>query len=117
MRTMIETFGTLFLCIGLFFVFSGSLGVTRFEDVYLRLQASSKSITLGLSFFLGGVAILFNQGEVTAKVVLAILFQFLTAPIAAQTIARVALLRGQKPEKMTQALGPAEPASNDGAQQ
>ncbi|MCA9414308.1 MAG: monovalent cation/H(+) antiporter subunit G, partial [Candidatus Omnitrophica bacterium] len=36
---MIETFGTLFLCIGLFFVFSGSLGVTRFEDVYLRLQA------------------------------------------------------------------------------
>ena len=111
---MIETVGFLFLCIGLFFVFTGSLGVTRFEDVYLRLQASSKSITFGLCFLLGGAAILFNQGEVTAKAVLAILFQFLTAPIAAQTIAQVALLKGHKPEKMTNAFVPRENSNSNG---
>ncbi len=97
---MVDLVGVICLCLGAFFVFTGSLGVARFQDVYLRLQASSKSITFGFGFLMFGVAILVGDGEVTAKAVLAILFQFLTAPVAAQTLAKVALIQGQRPVKM-----------------
>lgn len=97
---MTDVIGIFCLCAGVFFVFTGSLGVARFQDVYLRLQASSKSITFGLGFLMLGVALVVCQGEIAAKAALAILFQFLTAPIAAQTLARAALVRGQKPLKM-----------------
>jgi multicomponent Na+:H+ antiporter subunit G len=97
---MIDCIGILCLCIGVFFVFTGSLGVARFQDVYLRLQASSKSITFGLGFLMVGIALVVSHGEVAAKATLAILFQFLTAPIAAQTLARAAMIKGQKPVKM-----------------
>jgi multicomponent Na+:H+ antiporter subunit G len=97
---MIDLIGILCLSLGVFFVFTGSLGVSRFKDVYLRLQASSKSITFGLGFLMVGIALVVGQGEIVAKAALAILFQFLTAPIAAQTLARAALVKGQKPLTM-----------------
>ena len=96
---MTETIGAVSLVVGVFFVFAGSVGVFRFEDVYLRLQASSKSITFGFGFLMLGAGLLVGHGEALAKALLAILFQFLTAPVAAQTIARAALIRGHRPLK------------------
>lgn len=101
---MIEILGVLFLSVGVFFVLIGSLGVLRFEDVYLRLQASSKSITFGFGFVMLGAGLLSGSGLILAKAVLATLFQFLTAPVAAQTIARAAVMRGQKPLKLVHDL-------------
>lgn len=85
---------------GSIFVLVGSLGVLRFEDVYLRLQFASKSLTFGLIFFLLGAALLTPGPEVSWKAALAVLFQFLTAPIAASLIAQVALDHPLKPAKM-----------------
>lgn len=103
---MIDPFGTvgtvvavLFLIAGLFFLFVGSLGVLRLEDVFLRLQASSKSVTFGVSFFLAGAALLSDDWGVLAKAVVAIGFLFLTSPIAAQLIGLAAIQRGVAPAK------------------
>ena len=99
MNDVLMILGMIGIAIGTFFVFVGSLGVARFEDVYLRLQASSKSLTFGLVFFLPGIALMIQDVDVLGKAILAIAFQFLTAPIAANVIARAAIRRGQRPMK------------------
>lgn len=97
---MIEFLSIAFLTLGGAFLFLGSLGVLRFEDVYLRLQFSTKSLTFGLSFYLLGAAIAAGGADALLKAGLAIAFQFLTAPIAGTMIAKVAMKRGHKPVKM-----------------
>jgi multicomponent Na+:H+ antiporter subunit G len=64
--------------------------------VFTRMHASTKAGTLGSSIILLGVAIHFQDIAVTAKVLLAILFLLLTAPIAAHMIGRAAQRTGVK---------------------
>ncbi|MCX7719193.1 MAG: monovalent cation/H(+) antiporter subunit G [Candidatus Sumerlaeaceae bacterium] len=97
---MSEIVGWGFAWTGLFFLFVGTLGVLRFEDVYLRIQAASKNLTFGLGFLLPGVALLTGDGGALAKAVVVVAFQFLTAPIAAHVMARSALRRGIQPRKV-----------------
>jgi len=94
-----EVVPVLLMMLGLFFLFVGSLGVLRLQDVYLRLQAASKSVTFGVGFFLTGAALLTHDPVVLAKALLAVAFLFLTSPIAAQLIARAAIQRGVVPAK------------------
>ena len=68
--------------------------------MYLRLQASSKSLTFGLGFFLLGTGILSGDAMALAKCTLAVVFLFLTAPIAAHMIARSAMRCGIDPTKV-----------------
>lgn len=98
---MIDWIALGFLYIGLFFLFVGTLGIYRFKDVYLRLHASSKSLTFGFSFIIFGVGLMVGTPDAIAKSLIAVVFQFVTAPLAAQMIARSALLRGLKPLKMS----------------
>ena len=44
---MNETIGSVLIVIGLIFDFFGCLGLIRFPDVYTRLQAAAKCVTLG----------------------------------------------------------------------
>jgi multicomponent Na+:H+ antiporter subunit G len=97
---MIEWAGWICAGLGLFFLFVGTLGVLRFEDVYLRIQAASKNLTFGLGFLLPGVALLAGDGGALAKAFVIVAFQFLTAPIAAHMMARSALRRGIQPRKV-----------------
>lgn len=90
------------MCFGLAFMVVGVIGVVRFEDVFLRLQAASKCLTFGFTFLIVGAVVLVGDPGDYAKVALAILFQFLTAPVAAQMVARSALVRGIRPAKLTE---------------
>ncbi len=95
--------------VGLFFVLTGAVGVVRFRDIYLRMHAASKAGTLGFALFIFGAALYsFHQEprpDVLVKAALAIVFQFLTAPVSAHMVARVALQKGVRPLK-----SPTEPA-------
>lgn len=82
---------------GLFFIATAAVGVYRFKDLYTRLHATSKGVTFGFGALVIGVAFLLGTpGDIT-KAFLAVSFQFLTAPVAAHMIARVALRKGVKP--------------------
>ncbi|MGF1574050.1 MAG: monovalent cation/H(+) antiporter subunit G [Sumerlaeia bacterium] len=96
---MINFFAQACIYLGLFFTIVGTVGVFRFSDVYLRLQASSKSLTFGFSFFVFGIGLLTYDANEIAKAVLIVAFQFLTAPLAAQMIARAAVQRGIMPRR------------------
>lgn len=85
------------MSLGIAFVLLGSIGILKFKDVYLRLQASSKSLTFGFGFLILGVGLLTGDWGAFLKAATAVAFQFLTAPIAANIIAQVALKRGIDP--------------------
>jgi multicomponent Na+:H+ antiporter subunit G len=115
---VIEVLIAALFILGLFFTFVGSLGVLRFEDVYLRLQASSKTLTFGFGFIVMGAGIAAGDIDSLVKAVIAVAFQVVTAPLAAQVIARAALSRGIKPQKMhrIERLGGADAGRDDSAQ-
>ena len=97
------------LLFGLFFMFVGALGVWRLPDVYNRMHAASKSVTLGISGLLvaavlhfasvyetsgpggGQIGWMTLMGAVT-KAVLVIIFQYTAAPVGSHMLARAAHL-------------------------
>jgi multicomponent Na+:H+ antiporter subunit G len=83
------------LLIGCLFVAIGSLGLLRMPDVYNRLQAGTKAVTLGSMSILLGIAVHFPQWW--PKILVIAGFVLLTNPLGSSTVARTALLNGMKP--------------------
>lgn len=90
---------SLLLLIGTFFILSSSIGIFRFPDVYTRLHAATKSPTLGsMCVLLATFLFLYGtQQIVSGKLLLAILFVFITSPIGSHLLSRAAHARGIKP--------------------
>lgn len=70
--------------------FFGGLGLLRFPDMLSRLHAATKPQILGMIFVFIGVGIHLHNLAVTGMLVLMILFQITTAPVAAHMLARAA---------------------------
>ena len=83
-----------FLVTGSLFIFVAALGLVRFPDLYTRMHAASKSISLGIGCMLIGTIFHFATLLVLLKAIAVILFIFLTMPIASHMISRVAYRRG-----------------------
>ncbi len=98
---MNETIGMTIIVVGLVFDFFGCLGLVRFPDVYNRLQASAKCVTLGTCGILFGLFVIKGFNATGAKALLCLLFIILTAPVSAHTLAKGAYRSGVKPWKGT----------------
>ncbi|KRT56217.1 multisubunit sodium/proton antiporter, MrpG subunit [endosymbiont of Ridgeia piscesae] len=85
----------IFLLIGAAFTFLGALGLLRMPDVYNRIQAGTKAVTLGSLSILLGIALLFPDWW--SKLLVIAGFILLTNPIGSSTIARALLVAGVKP--------------------
>ena len=68
----------------------GGLGVLRFPDVFGRMHAATKPPTLGLLMVAAGAALRARALSDLGLLILVVLFQFLTAPVAAHLIGRAA---------------------------
>ena len=88
-------FGNLFLLLGAAFCFLGALGLFRMPDVYNRIQAGTKAVTLGTLCVLLGVW--FHQPEWWTKLLAIGGLLLLTNPVGSSTIARALLLAGVRP--------------------
>jgi multicomponent Na+:H+ antiporter subunit G len=93
---MNELFGYIFIIIGLGFDFFGCLGLVRLPDIYNRLQASTKSVTLGTCSILFGLLLFKGLSAAGIKAILCIIFLILTSPVAAHALARGAHKSGVK---------------------
>ena len=93
---MIDTIGYIFIVLGLMFDFFGCLGLVRFPDVYNRLQASTKSVTLGTCGIMFGVFLISGFTAQGIKALLIIIFLILTAPTSAHALARASHIAGVK---------------------
>ena len=98
---MNNTIGLVLVVIGLAFNFLGCLGLVRFPDVYNRLQASAKCVTLGTCGILLGLFFFKGFTATGLKALLCIAFIILTAPVSAHALARGAYRSGVKPYQGT----------------
>ena len=98
---MNEIIGSSLIIIGLIFDFFGCLGLVRFPDVYTRLQASAKCVTLGTCGILFGLFVFKGFSAAGMKALLCLAFILLTAPVSAHALARGAYRSGVKPCKET----------------
>lgn len=94
---MNETIGSALIVAGLIFDFLGCLGLVRFPDVYNRLQASAKCITMGTCGILIGLVFFKGFTATGIKALLCLVFIALTAPVSAHALARSAYRSGVKP--------------------
>lgn len=87
------------LLAGTFFIFSSALGIIRFPGVFTRLHAATKAPTLGIiSILLATFLFLYGSHQlVSGKLLLAILFIFLSSPVAGHMLSRAAHKSGVKP--------------------
>lgn len=88
------------LLFGLFFLFVGGLGLVKLPDLYNRIHAASKCVTLGISGFLIAAALGLSLApdaqpiHIITKVVLVIIFQFVASPVGAHLLGKAAHLDG-----------------------
>ena len=86
----IHVLAFLVMLIGVAFDVVGCLGLVRLPDVYNRLQAGTKCVTLGTFLILLGVVLRFGFGSMGWKALLCLWFIAMTSPTAAHAIARAA---------------------------
>lgn len=89
---MIEYLGAFLILIGALFAVISAIGHIRFPDVYTRSHAATKSSTLGVLLTLTGalIYILESYGFFSVRLVLGIIFVFLTAPVSGHLVTRAA---------------------------
>ena len=95
---MIEAIAGVLILLGAAFTFIAALGLVRLPDIFTRMHASTKAGVLGSSLILIAGGILFADGAVWARVIAAIFFLLLTAPIAAHMIGRASLDEKHRPD-------------------
>jgi multicomponent Na+:H+ antiporter subunit G len=93
---MMEVIGYIFISFGLIFDLFGCIGLVRLPDVYNRLQASTKCVTLGTCSILFGLFLFRGFTAAGIKALLCIVFIILTTPVSAHAIARAAHISGVK---------------------
>ncbi|MFB4213006.1 Na+/H+ antiporter subunit G [Shouchella sp. JSM 1781072] len=87
-----EALGAIFILAGAIMAVISAIGIIRLPDVYTRSHAGTKSATLAVLLTLTGTFFYFwlTDQYVSIRLILGIVFVFLTAPVAGHLIARAA---------------------------
>ncbi len=96
---MLNTLALIFIVVGLFFMIVGAIGLIRFPDFYTRVHATGKCDTLGEGMMLLGFILYEGMNLVSVKILLLVIFIFVTSPTAVHAILNVAYTRGVEPWK------------------
>ena len=76
------------ISIGVLFNLLGCIGLLRLPDVYNRLQAATKCVTLGCCSILLGVFLHFGFSDAGVKALVAIPLLFFSSTVAAHALVR-----------------------------
>lgn len=89
---MNEFWGALLILIGSIISVISAFGIIRFPDVYSRAHAATKSSTLAVLLTLVGAFLYFllTDGIISVRLILGIVFVFITSPTAGHLIIRAA---------------------------
>jgi predicted phosphate transport protein (TIGR00153 family) len=94
MALILEIAGGIVMILGSLFALVGSLGLVRLPDLYTRLHAGSKAVTLGVGGIALGAILVAPSVSAGAKILLAMAFLFFTAPIASHATGRAGYYSG-----------------------
>lgn len=79
---------------GAAFTLLGALGLQQFPDVFARMHAVTKPVTLGLGLTVTGAALYVDDPSDTAKLLLVAVLQLTTAPLSSHMVGRAAYRSG-----------------------
>ncbi|ASN04856.1 Na+/H+ antiporter subunit G [Virgibacillus necropolis] len=98
-----EFIAALMILVGSIISVISALGIIRFPDVYTRSHAAAKSSTLAVLLTLSGTFLYFWASEslISVRLILGILFVFITAPVACHLIIRAAYRSNVKMSNLT----------------
>jgi len=99
MEGVLDILGGMLLVAGAVFLLFGGLGLIRMPDVFNRIQAGTKTTTLGTLLSLAGAACL--QPQWSVKFLLIGLFLLFTNPLSSQVLARASHRSGQAKADVT----------------
>jgi multicomponent Na+:H+ antiporter subunit G len=91
------------MVVGVVFTLVTAIGLLRFPDPYTRAHAASKSSTVGVLGILLSVFLHFwlVEEHFNPRILLGILFLFITAPVGGHMMSRAAYFAGVKPSELT----------------
>ena len=99
MGSILDIIGGLLLIAGTSFLLFGGIGLVRMPDLFNRIQAGTKTTTLGTLLTLCGAGFLYPEWSL--KLLLIGVFMLFTNPLSSQVLARTAHHIGvKKSEKM-----------------
>lgn len=89
---LIELMAALLILLGAIVSVISAFGMIRLPDVYTRSHAATKSATLSVLLCLFGAFVYFwfHDGYVSIRLILGIIFVFITAPVAGHLVCRAA---------------------------
>lgn len=95
---ILEWIGVLLILVGSLMSVVSAFGIIRLPDIYTRSHAATKSSTLAVLLSLLGAFLYFwaHDGFFSIRILLGILFVFLTAPVAGHLICRASYRSGVK---------------------
>ena len=91
---MSSIIGIVLLSTGFIFNLIGCIGLIRFPDLYNRLQAATKCVTLGTCSILLSLIFFFGISEIGIKAIVAISLLFLSSMVGAHALSRGAYIFG-----------------------
>jgi len=91
---MLDLVAGVILLLGGLLAFLAGLGLVRMPDLYTRMHAASKAGTLGAGLLLAAVAFHSPEFSIISRVIAALVFLILTAPVAAHLLGRAAYVTG-----------------------
>jgi multicomponent Na+:H+ antiporter subunit G len=89
-----EAITSFLLILGSGFMLLAAVGILRMPDLFSRMQAATKTSTLGAGSMFLGVAVFYGDLGIVSRSLLVIAFMFLTLPVSAHMIARAAYFDG-----------------------
>lgn len=105
---IIEIFVSAFLVLGAFLILVASIGVLRLPDIFMRLHAATKAVSLGIVLLLMAVAFEYPHWTVIVKAFVIVVFVYLTLPVSASMLGKSSLdsnLKRWEPEKSDDSAG------------
>jgi multicomponent Na+:H+ antiporter subunit G len=85
-----EVIANVLILLGVLLVVLGGVAVLRLPGVLARTNAATKAAGLGLASILAGAAVAIGTRDAYVKLGLAIVLQFITAPVAGHVLGRAA---------------------------
>ncbi len=85
---MAEFFGNCLILLGSIFSLISVLGTIRFENIYEKMHAATKTSTLGCGLILAGTAFHMDNSRNLTEIIFLIFFISLTIPISAHLLAK-----------------------------
>lgn len=90
-----DAIAAILLLVGALLTLAAGIGVLRFPDLLARMHAGTKPQVLGLVLVLTAEALRVRNTAVLGMLIVVVVFQFLTVPVAAHMVARSGYRTGQ----------------------